>query len=83
LYNTLGVINYKVTMVAKDTTTAKVLATKRVAVKDATTGKTTYKYVSYYRTSKLRNPLAGAVGTFVPTWAAATSLLTLYAVPNS
>lgn len=83
LYNTLGVINYKITMVAKDTSTAKVLATKRVAVKDATTGKTTYKYVSYYRTSKLRNPLAGAVGTLTPTWAAATSMLTLYAVPNS
>ncbi len=82
LYNTLGVINYKVTFVAKDTTVAKTLATKRVAVKDAA-GKTTYQYVSYYRTVKLRNPLKGAVGTFTPNWAAATSMLTLFAVPTN
>lgn len=82
LYNTLGVINYKVTMVAKDTTVAKTLATKRVRTTDAT-GKSVYQYVSYYRTVKLKNPLKGAVGTFVPNWAATTSLLTLYAVPNS
>ncbi len=83
LYNTLGIINYKITMVAKDQTTAKTLATKRVAVKDATTGKTTYQYVSYYRTVKLKNPLKGATGVLTPTWAAATSMLTLYAVPTT
>ena len=77
-YSTLGVINYKVTMVAKDTTTAKVLATKRVA--KTVDGKTTYEWVSYYRDKKLAWPIKGATGTLVPNWTA-TSLLTLYAAP--
>jgi hypothetical protein len=78
LYSTLGVINYKVTMVAKDTTTAKVLATKRVAT--TVDGKTTYEWVSYYKAKKLTWPIKGATGTLVPNWTA-TSLLTLYAAP--
>ena len=48
-YSTLGIINYKITMVAKDITTAKVLATKRVA--KTVDGKTTYEWVSYCRLS--------------------------------
>lgn len=78
LYNTLGVINYKVTMVAKDSTTAKTLATKRVYT--TVDGVTKTEYVSYYRTVKLRNPIKGATGTWQSNWTA-TSQLTLYAVP--
>lgn len=79
-YSTLGVINYKVTMVAKDSTTAKVLATKRVQVTE--NGQTVTKWVSYYRDKKLFWPIAGATGTLVPNWTA-TSLLTLYAAPKA
>jgi hypothetical protein len=75
-YSTLGVINYKITMVAKDTTTAKVLASKRVAT--TVDGKTTWEWVSYYRDKKLMFPIKGATGTYTPNWTA-TSLLTLYA----
>ena len=78
LYNTLGVINYKVTMVAKDSTTAKTLATKRVYT--TVDGVTKTEYVSYYRTVKLRNPIKGATGTWQSNWTA-TSQLTLYAIP--
>jgi hypothetical protein len=78
LYSTLGVINYKVTMVAKDITTAKVLATKRVQVTE--NGKSVWKWVSYYKDKKLTWPIIGATGTLVPNWTA-TSLLTLYAAP--
>lgn len=78
-YSTLGIINYKITMVAKDITTAKVLATKRVA--KTVDGKTTYEWVSYYRTKKLTWPIKGATGTLTPYWAATTSMLTLYAPP--
>jgi hypothetical protein len=77
-YSTLGVINYKVTMVSKDITTAKVLATKRVQVTE--NGKSSWKWVSYYKDKKLTWPIIGATGTLVPNWTS-TSLLTLYAAP--
>jgi hypothetical protein len=77
-YSTLGVINYKVTMVAKDITTAKVLATKRQQVTE--NGVSVMKWVSYYKDKKLTWPIIGATGTLVPNWTA-TSLLTLYAPP--
>jgi len=78
LYNTLGVINFKVTMIAKDTNKAKVLATKRVhSVVD---GKTVYQTVSYYRNVTLRNPIKGATGTWSSNFTPA-SQLTLFAVP--
>lgn len=88
LYNTLGVINYKVTMVAKDSTIMKVLATKlvpqvvngkRVIGAD---GKSVYDRVSYYRTVSVSPALKGATGTFTPNWTAA-SLLTLFALPTA
>ena len=82
LYSTLGLINFKVTMVAKDTTTAKVLANKRAIVKDPVTGQSSYQYVSYYRTKALLNPIIGAVGTWKSNFTAA-SQLTLYAVPKA
>ncbi len=82
LYSTLGLINFKVTMVAKDTTTARVLANKRAIVKDPVTGQSSYQYVSYYRTKALLNPIVGAVGTWKSNFTAA-SQLTLYAVPKA
>jgi hypothetical protein len=65
-------------MVSKDITTAKVLATKRVAV--TVDGKTEWKWESYYKNKKLTWPIIGATGTLVPNWTS-TSLLTLYAAP--
>lgn len=87
-YNTLGVINYKVTMVAKDQNTMKVLSTKLVAKKVdgkrviGEDGRTVYERVSYYRTRSVSPPLKGATGTYVPNWTAA-SLLTLFALPKA
>ena len=78
LYNTLGVINFKVTMIAKDTNKAKVLATKRV--KSVVDGKAVYQTVSYYRNVTLKNPIKGATGTWQSNFTA-TSQLTLFAVP--
>ena len=87
-YNTLGVINYKVTMVAKDSTTMKVLSTKLVLKKvDGKTvrgddGRAIYDRVSYYRTVKLSVPLMGAVGTWQSNFMPA-SQLTLFALPKA
>ncbi|MEI6648486.1 MAG: hypothetical protein WCO08_02470 [Actinomycetes bacterium] len=88
LYNTLGVINYKVTMVAKDQTTIKVLSTKLVArvvngkrVKDAN-GAVIYDRVSYYRAVPVSPVLKGATGTFSSNFTP-VSQLTLYAVPKA
>jgi hypothetical protein len=87
-FNTLGVINYKVTMIAKDSTTMKVLSTKlvpqtvngkRVIGDD---GRTVYERVSYYRTVKVSPALKGATGTFTPNWTVA-SMLTLFALPKA
>jgi len=87
-FNTLGVINYKVTMIAKDSTTMKVLSTKlvpqtvngkRVIGDD---GRTVYERVSYYRTVQVSPALKGATGTFTPNWTVA-SMLTLFALPKA
>lgn len=87
-YNTLGIINYKVTMVAKDSTTMKVLSTKLVAKMEngkrvvGSDGRTVYERVSYYRTVKLSVPLKGAVGTWKSNFMPA-SQLTLVALPKA
>ena len=88
LYSTLGVINFKVTVVTKDQDTVKVLATKLqprmlngVRVKDAS-GRTVYDRVSYYRTVPVIPALKGAVGVWQSNFTA-SSLLTLYAVPTN
>ncbi len=87
-YNTLGVINYKVTMVAKDSSTMKVLSTKLVArVVDGKRvvgedGRTAYDRVSYYRTVQVNPVLKGATGVYAPNWTVA-SLLTLFALPTA
>jgi hypothetical protein len=88
LYNTLGVINYKVTMIAKDQTSMKVLSTKLVPKKVdgkrviGDDGRTVYERVSYYRTVQVSPALKGATATYVPNWTAA-SLLTLFALPTA
>jgi len=88
LYNTLGIISYKVTFVAKDQSTMKVLSTKlaprivdgkRVMGED---GRQAYDRVSYYRTVQVNPVLKGATGTWSSNFGA-TSQLTLYAVPTA
>jgi hypothetical protein len=73
-------------MVAKDSTTMKVLATKlapkmengkRVIGAD---GRSVYERVSYYRTVNLSVPLKGATGTWASNFTQ-TSQLSLFAVP--
>ena len=88
LYNTLGVVNFKVTVVAKDQNSIKVLSTKKVAlvvngkrVKDAA-GNQVYKRVSYYRTVPVTPALAGSVGTWQSNFTP-NSQVTLYAVPTN
>ena len=85
-YSTLGTINYKVVLVAKDTTSVKVLSTKLVAKKVdgkrviGEDGRFVYERVSYYRAVQISPALKGSTGTYYPDWAA-TSKLTLFAVP--
>ena len=75
-YSTLGTINFKVTMIAKDTDKMKVLSTKLVAKKVNgvrqvdENGRTIYDRVSYYRTVSVNPPLKGAVGTWSSNFAA-------------
>ncbi|MGI9198572.1 MAG: hypothetical protein ACR2I9_02545 [Candidatus Nanopelagicaceae bacterium] len=88
-YATLGTINYKVTMIAKDTDKMKVLSTKLVPrvvggvrQTDPATGRNILDRVSYYRTVTVNPPLKGATGTWSSNFAA-YSQLTLYAVPKA
>lgn len=88
LYNTLGVINFKVTMIAKPQTTVQVLTTKLarkmlngVQVRDGN-GRYVYERVPSFRTIPVNPPLAGAVGTWTSNFTPA-SQLTLYAVPTA
>lgn len=85
-YSTLGRINYKVVITAKDTTSIKVLSTKLVAKKVdgkrvvGDDGRPVYERVSYFRTVQVSPALKGSSGTYYPDWAP-TSMLTLFAVP--
>ena len=87
LYNTLGVINFKVTMVATGLNTTNVLAVKmvkkvvkgKVVKKD---GKIVYTPVAYYKTVTVSPALPGAVGTWQSNFTP-NSQLTLYAVPTA
>jgi len=88
LYNTLGVISFKVTIIAKEQTSVKVLTTKLVRklvngvqVKDAD-GRNVYERVPSYRTIPVSPALAGAVGTWSSNFTP-SSQLTLYAVPTA
>ena len=87
-YNTLGLISYKVTMIAKDSPTMKVLSTKLVAQRINgirqvdSAGKTIYERVTYYREVKVNPVLKGATGTWQSNFMAA-SQLTLFAAPKA
>jgi len=86
-YNTLGLISYKVTMIAKPLTSIQVLSTKLViktvdGVKVKEDGKYVMERVSYYKTVKLATPIAGPVGTWQSNFMPA-SQLTLYAAPKA
>lgn len=88
LYNTLGVISFKVTMIAKELNTVQVLTTKLsrkmvngVQVRDAN-GKLVFERVPSFRTIPVNPPLAGAVGTWSSNFTP-NSQLTLYAVPTA
>jgi hypothetical protein len=87
LYSTLGVINFKVTIIAKDSSTMKVLSTKLSAKKNVdgsrvldANGKSVFERVAYYRTVTLSPVLKGATGTWSSNFTQ-TSQLTLFAVP--
>lgn len=88
LYNTLGIIDFKVTMVAKDQDSMKVLSSKLVAKKVdgkrviGDDGRTVYERVSYYRTVKVSPILKGATGTWTSNFTN-NSKLTLFAVPKA
>lgn len=86
-YSTLGVINFKVTMVAKDQSTMKVQATKlvRKKVNGVTVmedGRPVYERVSYTKTVAVSPALKGGVGTWQSNFTA-SSQVTLYAVPTA
>jgi hypothetical protein len=86
-YNTLGLISFKVTMIAKPLTSIQVLSTKLViktvdGVKVKADGKYVMERVSYYKTVKLATPIAGPVGTWQSNFMPA-SQLTLYAAPKA
>ena len=86
-YNTLGVISYKVTMIAKPQTTIKALGTKLVfkrvdGVIQKVDGKYVTERVTYYRTVKLATPIAGPIGTWQSNFMPA-SQLTLFAPPKA
>ncbi len=88
LYNTLGVINFKVTMIAKDQTSIKVLSTKIVPkmldgkrVVDEN-GRNVYERVSFFRSVPVSPALKGAIGTWQSNFTA-SSLVTLYALPTA
>jgi hypothetical protein len=88
LYNTLGVISFKVTMISKELNTVQVLTTRLVRkmvngvqVKDAD-GRRVYERVPAYRTVPVSPALAGAVATWSSNFTP-NSQLTLYAVPTA
>ena len=89
LYNTLGVISFKVIFVAKDMATTQVLSTKRQMVVDAkgkavhdATGKVIYQNVSVWKTVKVSPVIKGATGTWQSNFMAG-SQVTLNALPKA
>lgn len=88
LYNALGIISFKVTMIAKDQSSMKILSTKLVAKKVdgkrviGDNGRTVYERVSYYRTRQVSPALKGATGTWTSNFTDA-SKLTLFALPKA
>lgn len=86
-YSTLGVVNFKVTMIAKEQTSVKVLTTRlvRKVVNGVTLkvdGRYVYERVPMFRTIPVNPPLAGQVGTWQSNFTA-SSQVTVYAVPTA
>jgi hypothetical protein len=86
-YNTLGLISYKVTMIAKPQTSIQVLSTRLAiktvdGVKQKVDGKYVLERISYYKTVKLATPIAGPIGTWQSNFMPA-SQLTLFAPPKA
>ena len=87
LYSTLGVINFKVTMIAKDQSKIRVLSTKLArkivnGVQVKVNGSPVYERVGYYRNLTVNPPLKGAVGTWQSNFTP-NSQVTVYAVPTA
>ncbi len=87
LYNTLGLVSFKVTLIAKDVSTMMVPATKLVAQRDAAgarvrdaNGVQIYNRVAYFKSVPVSPALKGATGTWASNFMAA-SQVTVYAVP--
>lgn len=86
-YSTLGVINFKVTMIAKDQETVKVLSSRLVrkmvnGVALKVDGRYVYERVSFYRTLNMSPAMKGGVGTWQSNFTP-NSQVTVYAVPTS
>jgi hypothetical protein len=79
-YNTLGVLNFKVTMIAKDLTQLQQLAYHRVA--STVNKKHVVTLVPYYRTVSVYPAMKGAVGTWQSNFTP-VSQVTINAVPTS
>lgn len=86
-YSTLGMVNFKVTMVAKDQNSVKVLSTKLVrksenGVPVKVNGNYVFERVSYYKTVQVTPALRGAVGTWKSNFTS-NSQVTVYALPTA
>lgn len=86
-YGNLGLISFKVTMIAKDQSTMQVASTKLArkmvnGVPVKVDGRYVYERVRTFRTVKVNPVLPGAVGTWQSNFTAA-SQLTLFAVPTA
>ncbi len=89
LYNTIGIITFKVTFTAKDAEFVKVLSTKLVSVKKDgkrvvdENGRAVYERVSYYRSVSMSPAVKGGTGSFESNMFPASSQLTLHPVPTA
>ncbi len=88
-YNTIGVVTFTVTFIAKDTDSIKVLSSKMVTLKkdgksvvDAN-GKTVRERVAYYKSVKVSPALKGGTGIFESTMFPASSQVTVHPIPTS
>jgi len=87
LYNTLGVINFKVTVTTKDQSSVQTLATKLVprminGVRVRVSGVQVYDRVRYYKTVAVTPALKGSTAVWQSNFTP-TSQLTLFAVPTN
>ncbi len=88
LYNTLGVVTFKITFIAKDSNSVKVLSTRLVALKKdgvrvVENGRTVYERVPFYKTISMFPAVKGATGTFESNMFPASSQVTVHPVPTA